>query len=149
MEYKTEKTDYILEGYRDLLSLTRQMLLISESMRGFVHNAQIERIEKELRKRNEILTEIKSIEGRLLPHRKGRLWKQMHPHERNNIQSLARGIRETIQKVQALDRETRTLLNDDKEKVAGMLKKISYGHRLIKGYTAFQMGKPRYLSLAA
>jgi hypothetical protein len=151
MKAQPKSIDYMLEAYRDILSLARQLRLISESMSGLVHNAQTEQIERVIKRRNEIITQIRSMEDGLLPQRKrwASLWKQMRPHAQDKMQSLVDGIRETILTIQALDKEVRALLNDDKEKVAGMMKKVSHGHRLIKGYTPFRMGVPRYLSHAA
>ena len=143
--------DFIINSYTDELSLFRQLLIVTESIKGLAQNAQIDQTERKIQKRKDIITQIKSIEEGLLPYRKrwGSLWEEMPPQARNKAQSLVNGIRENIERIQALDKETRALLSDDKEKVAGMLEKASRGHTLIKRYTPFRMGKPRYLSQAA
>ncbi len=150
MKHIIKTAEDIISSYNKELSLLRQLLIITESMKGLVQNPLLERIGRKIQEREDIINQIKLIEKRLIPHRKRRQsqWEEISPQLRDNAQSLLKRIREIIQRIQTLDMETQAILNDDREKVACRLKKVSLGHKIIKLYAPFRVSIPRYLSQA-
>ena len=151
MEHNAKEVKCIIDSYTSALSLFKQLLAITEAIKGLAQDGRMDRIGRKIQKKGGIIAQINLIESGLLPHQKRWkfLWQGMSPQARKKVQSLVQGIREINQKIRALNKETEDILFDDKEKVDGILKRVARGHKLIKRYATFNMGMPRYLSRSA
>lgn len=146
-----ETAGEVIIYYKDKLSLARQLLIITESIRTLVQNGQIEQMVAKVKKRQEIINQLKIIEQRLSPQRRSHksLLDSMTGQGINNIRPLIITIRKIIEKIKALDMEIRAVVEHERQMVAENLNKVSIGHKLIKKYAPTRTGTPRYFRLSA
>lgn len=141
------ETTGILIYYNQVLTLSGLLLTITGSIRSLAQKGQVEQVAVRIEKRQDVIDQLKVIEKKLTPRQ--RIQKHLTtPQDRNRIQSLVKSIRKVIEKVKILDMEIITLVDHEKERVAGELKKVSTNHKLIEKYVPSRLDTPRYFSLS-
>lgn len=143
-----ERTGKTIIYYNQVLTLSELLLTITESISSLARKGRVKQIAARLQKRQDVINQIKVIEKRLTPQQKIQTnrWKSIVHRDKNNIQSLVKSIRKVIEKVELLDMEIRTLVDHERERVAGEVKGVSTKHALMKKYIPSRMNTPGYFS---
>ncbi|RZB34883.1 MAG: hypothetical protein SRB1_00651 [Desulfobacteraceae bacterium Eth-SRB1] len=144
------ETTGILTYYNQVLTLSELLLAITESIRSLAQKGQVEQVAVRIEKRQDIIDQLKVIEKRLTPQQRIQkdIWKSIAHRDKNSIRPLVKSIRKVIEKVELMDLEIRTLVDHERKKVDGDLKKVSTNHALIKRYVPSRMNAPGYFSLS-
>jgi len=144
------ETTEILIYYNQVSTLSELLLTITESIRSLAQKGQVEQVAVRLQKRQDVIDQLKVIEKSPTPPQIIRkdIRESIAPRDKNSIQSLVKSINKVIKRVQILDMEIRTLVDHERARVAGELKKVSASHKLIKEYVPSRTNTPGYFSLS-
>ena len=144
------ETTGILIHYNQVLTLSGFLLAITESIRSLAQKGRVEQVAASLQKRQDVIDQLKVIEKRLTPQQRIQkdIWKSIASRDKNGIQSIIKSIRKVIERVEILDMEIRTLVDHERARVGGELKKVSTSHKLIKKYVPSRTNTPGYFSLS-
>lgn len=144
------ETTGILTYYDQVLTLSRRLLAITESIMSLAQKGRVEQVAVRIGKRQDVINQLKVIEKRLTPQQKiqNNIWKSIASRDKTSIQSCVKSIRKVIKRTKLLDLEIRTLVDHERERVARELKKLSINHALIKKYVPSRMNAPGYFSLS-
>lgn len=146
---KTEEEAILF--YNEKISLFKQLLALTESVRDLAKKGETENIPARLKERQKIFARIKVIDEKF--GLKNKIHESVFEEKisENKAQTLnfVKVIRKIIKTINDIDMETRILINREKEAVADELKKVSAGHNLIKKYVPSFNRPPAYFSMSA
>jgi|GEM_PF-6921166 len=146
---KTEEETILF--YNEKISLFKQLLALTESVRALAQKGETEHIPARLKERQKIFARIKVIDEKF--GLKNKIHESVFEEKRskNTAQALnlVKVIRKIIKTINDIDMETRILINREKEAVADELKKVSAGHNLVKKYVPYFNKPPAYFSMSA
>jgi len=136
--------------YQQQLSLSRQLLNITESIFELTRDGNLEEIDVRITKREDIINQLKSLEKRWPSKRMSRkcLKESINRYDDNNLPDLINNINNTIHKVNALDKGIAAFILCERDNIAQKLEKVSTGHKLIKKYLPPRIDNPQYFSFS-
>lgn len=146
-----KKDEKIIFFYTEKLSLYRQLLTLTESIRNLAQEGEAEQIPAKTNKRQDIINRIKTIDERLGPKQKihESIFDEMKSENKAQVLYVIKSIRKIIKTISDINMEIWVLINHEKETVADDLKKVSAGHKLVKKYAPSYIKPPAYFSMSA
>ena len=134
--------------YEQELLLLKQIGCISETIKELAQNRNFNVLEKALNKRENVFSQIRHLENISCIEKRFTAFSEdkNDSKEHNNIFALVIKILGIKKRVQIINNQVQTLINNEKNKVALELKKISNGRKIIKKYVPFEKSGPAFVS---